>query len=97
MARVGCISHCGGCDRHFTGLTAFDAHRIGGECKEPESAKSLKSGRPLLQIASETGFCNKMPGCFHDGKHIKDVEPVVVWQSYSTEEEQARRREAFSR
>lgn len=27
--------HCAGCHRTFTGITAFDHHRKGGECQHP--------------------------------------------------------------
>lgn len=27
--------HCGGCHETFTGITAFDAHRVGGVCSWP--------------------------------------------------------------
>jgi hypothetical protein len=29
--------HCSGCHLTFTGLTAFDAHRRGGECRPADS------------------------------------------------------------
>ena len=31
-------AHCSGCHTTFTGITAFDAHRRGGECIPAESA-----------------------------------------------------------
>jgi hypothetical protein len=31
--------HCGCCHRTFTSLRAFDAHRQGGQCVDPESMK----------------------------------------------------------
>lgn len=27
--------HCAGCHRTFTGITAFDHHRVGGKCVDP--------------------------------------------------------------
>lgn len=94
MARTGCTNHCMGCQRHFSSLSGFDAHRKGGECHAPIELHK-KNGEPLF--TGIEGFCNKMPGCFVDGKHIKDVEPVVVWQGYVSEADRVRLQEAFPR
>lgn len=93
MARTGCLNHCGGCGRHFTGLSAFDEHRKGGTCNDPESMMK-KNSEPAFQ--SVTGFCNKMLGCFEDGKHIRDVEPVQIWQGYMNEATRTKLREAWA-
>jgi hypothetical protein len=56
--RQTCTAHCAGCNEHFHGLTAFDAHRRGDPdnryCAAPEEATN-KDGRLLLQAWTETG------------------------------------------
>jgi hypothetical protein len=95
MARTGCTNHCMGCGRHFTGLSLFDTHRKDGACRDPETVKT-KTGEPVFQSVDD-GFCNKLPGCYIDGRHVKDAEPVVVWQGHVSEADRARLREAFNR
>lgn len=49
--------HCGGCCRHFTGLTAFDAH-FGpeGQCQDPPlvwpqtERGSKRAGKPAFEL-----------------------------------------------
>jgi hypothetical protein len=31
------VCHCSGCHRTFTGISAFDQHRLGGHCENPAS------------------------------------------------------------
>jgi hypothetical protein len=38
-------AHCAACHVTFTGLTAFDAHRKGGKCAQPEDAGLVEAGR----------------------------------------------------
>lgn len=77
-----CVAHCTSCESHFTGLAPFDAHRVQGECQEPSSVrfgeKSARAGEPVLQALS--GRCAFMPGCWQNGKLVKRVEPVDIWQ-----------------
>jgi hypothetical protein len=39
--------HCASCHRTFTGVTAFDLHRTGGRCNDPETLVT-KLGEPRL-------------------------------------------------
>jgi hypothetical protein len=39
--------HCCACHRTFTGITAFDIHRTGGECSDPTGIFTEK-GEPRL-------------------------------------------------
>lgn len=77
-----CSAHCTSCDRHFTGLAPFDAHRSLGECVDPSTvffgATSKRAGEPILQAI--VGRCSFMPGCWENGKLVKRVEPVDLWQ-----------------
>lgn len=43
--------HCAavGCHRQFVNVDAFDAHRINGECADPVTRVSRRTGNPLLQ------------------------------------------------
>lgn len=86
--RRTCGDHCAGCDQHFSGLGAFDAHRRGGYCGEPETMVVEKTGRRLLQVWTEAGYCERSPGCWRDGKLVAPVFPVTIWQTYKTEEQQ---------
>ena len=36
---------CRGCDRVFTSLTGFDAHRLGGKCHDPDTRGLLMDDR----------------------------------------------------
>ena len=89
--RIFCQDHCATCDRHFSGLGAFDAHRVDGECIEPWSLHHPKDAtRPTLQIRTSEGYCDKMPGVWVNGQHGADAHPVTIWQKYITPEAQER-------
>lgn len=45
--------HCGACHVTFTGITAFDAHRVGGVCNDPASLLT-KTGEPRLIEVTKT-------------------------------------------
>jgi len=40
-------THCSGCHRTFTGVTAFDIHRRGGQCHDPATVLD-RNGEPRL-------------------------------------------------
>src|SRR5829696_7218491 len=44
MRTRSCTNHCRGCERHFTSLEAFDAHRSNSQCLAPADA-------PLVELA----------------------------------------------
>lgn len=87
--RHGCQSHCAACGQHFAGVTAFDAHRKGGYCNEPSEVlygpDSKRPGQPVLQVWVADGSCDKMPGCWKDGKRVAYVESVTIWQMFMTD------------
>lgn len=97
MPRQTCTDHCRGCGEHFHGLGAFDLHRRGGECHNPETvvgaAGSRKAGIPLLQAWTHDGSCDKENGCWQDGKRVKWEEGVTVWQVAVSEAQRERLRE----
>lgn len=39
-------SHCGGCCRTYTSLSAFDRHRRGGQCLDPQTAGLIARQKP---------------------------------------------------
>ena len=85
-ARPTCTWHCAACDRHFHSVNAFDAHRVDGECAEPETVLSKPSaqypgGQPKLALWTAEGHCDKMPGCWIHGVYQHHVSPVEIWQS----------------
>lgn len=41
--------HCADCCHHFTSTTAFDIHRAGGECRDPQALIS-ETGKPRLRV-----------------------------------------------
>lgn len=50
---TGLIScHCGACHCSFTGIGAFDIHRRGGKCVDPETILT-KTGEPALIPANK--------------------------------------------
>lgn len=61
-----CRYHCngkpyGGCGRHFASLRAFDWHRPGSECIDPEkdNEKREAEGKKARFVATtETGSCD---------------------------------------
>jgi hypothetical protein len=46
--------HCGECHRHFSGDSAFQAHRVNGECRDP-SLLIDKHGDPRFRPAMKSG------------------------------------------
>src|SRR3990167_6574888 len=97
-ARQTCTSHCASCNRHFSGLGAFDRHRTEDGCADPESVVYVmgkRAGERQLQIWTEDGSCDKVKGCWVDGKRDHFEEGVVIWQVATTEEQRERMREAF--
>lgn len=83
--RQTCTDHCAGCGSHFHGLGAFEAHRREQRCLIPEAALTAK-GQPLLQVWTENGSCDKETGCWQDGKRVRYVEGVTIWQRYLSPE-----------
>ena len=77
-----CVAHCTSCQSHFTGLAPFDAHRVGGYCVDPSEPvfgdKSARAGQRILQAID--GRCDKLKGCWKDGKRDHYVEGVALWQ-----------------
>ena len=84
-----CTDHCAGCDRHFHGLQAFDAHRQDSECQEPDGLMGTK-GQPLLQAWTMEGYCAL------SNLRAPLVHPVTIWQTYRTEEQRQRLATAFT-
>jgi len=66
--KTSCTHHCRSCDRHFSSLQAFDAHRVGEF--EPESTIEgrhcigLEFHEPKVakQFKARTGVCDLMKG-----------------------------------
>ncbi len=83
MNRQTCTDHAVCCDRHFHSLKSFDLHRRGMTCNDPATI-------PNLQIWTENGSCDKMPGCFVNGERVKYIEPVVIWQVKESESDRKR-------
>ena len=79
--RRTCTEHCATCNRHFHGLNTFDAHIRTGECVEPDSILNTK-GMPFAQVWTEDGWCDLEKGCWHDGRRVKYMHPVTIWQTY---------------
>ncbi len=55
---ASCSFHCGGCNRHFRSLEAFDIHRVGSHTdgsRHCESPLDLKG--KLVAIAEDDGIC----------------------------------------
>jgi len=42
---------------------------------------------PSLQQWTPEGFCDKMRGCWEDGRRIRYEHPVTIWQVATTEEQ----------
>ena len=85
-----CTDHCV-CGQHFHGLGAFDAHRREGYCKDASEAlysgRGERSGQPVLQSWTESGLCDKSPGCYADGKRLDYVYGVTIWQIRPSEKQ----------
>lgn len=67
----GCTDHCRACNRHFSGLRAFDAHRGGPwharQCKDP--ARVSVDG---VKMRSKIAYCKIQD-------HPDSLEGVEVW------------------
>ena len=88
--RPTCTDHCTGCGRHFHGLAAFDRHRVDGHCTDPVGLLMRSKGgdeRPSLQQWTPDGYCDKERGCWEEGKRVRYVHPVTIWQVATTEEQ----------
>lgn len=49
-------AHCTQCCRHFSGDSAFQAHRVEGECRDPSLLKD-RSGKPRFKpVMRKDGF-----------------------------------------
>ncbi len=84
--RQTCTDHCTACGQHFHGLKAFEYHQQGGQCNSPGlvvAKRGKREGQPLLQLWTATGSCNKELGCWVNGKILKWIEPVTIWQVYA--------------
>jgi hypothetical protein len=80
--RKTCNNHCRGCGQHFHGLTAFDAHRVKGYCEDgPEVllVRGTRAGSKALQVWTQDGWCEHEKGCYVNGKFIKHVGPVTIY------------------
>lgn len=68
MEHARCNAHCRGCDRCFTGTSAFDRHRSGPfearECLDPDGVKKLYA---------HDGSCDVSEAEQRDG--------VIVWST----------------
>lgn len=42
--------HCSGCHETFTGLSAFDIHRVGGQCCDPAAIVNKKGEHRLVRV-----------------------------------------------
>lgn len=81
MTRQSCHSHCADCGQHFVGIEAFDIHIRNREHLVASVVTSLKDPHKfLLQAWTEQGSCDKEIGCWVNGKRVKRVEPVTIWQ-----------------
>lgn len=77
-----CVWHCQGCQGHFHSIASFDFHRSGDYCSNPETV-ATKDGKLLLQMYTDEGFCDLTTGCWSDGKRVKYISPVTIWQTVS--------------
>lgn len=54
--------HCRACGHTFTGITAFDTHRLGGKCNDPATLLD-KHGRPRLVLVEKKHWIGwRLPG-----------------------------------
>ncbi len=84
LPRQTCTDHCGGCNQHFHGLGAFTAHRQAMRCTpgaDVTFAQGKKKGQLALQAWTENGYCSLQTGCRAEGKVIKWLNPVTIWQT----------------
>ncbi len=91
--RQTCTDHCGGCNQHFHGLKAFDAHRLGMKCTPGAEAIGRKD-QPLLQAWTTNGWCSLQTGCRAEGHIVQWLNPVTIWQTYGTSYKGPRNAEA---
>jgi hypothetical protein len=89
MLRQTCTDHAACCGRHFNGIRAFDTHRRGGVCNDP-TLLYHEAGTPVLQVWSNNGYCDKLPGCYRDGVRVRYEHPVTIWQTFKTPVELSR-------
>jgi hypothetical protein len=67
----GSAYHCSTCHDSFSGLTAWDAHRVDGEC--------------IVQIAADPFTAEKKEfwldgaGVYHLGRKLTEEEKVAIW------------------
>jgi len=97
--RQTCTDHCCGCGQHFHGLTAFDAHRVDGICREAGEVlygAGKRQGQPILQVWTDEGCCDKEAGCWSEGKRLRYAEGVSIWQIAVTTEQRERLQRAWS-
>jgi hypothetical protein len=59
--QVGCTTHCTGCGTCFSSLKAFDRHRSGGRCVDPERVRD-GHGFSALVAKTDTGVCSLRGG-----------------------------------
>jgi hypothetical protein len=66
--------HCGACHEHFGGITAFDAHRGGGDCHKPGRLRDPNGEPKLITQARSSGLVWVFPGSqyFPDGSESAD-------------------------
>ena len=81
--RKTCTDHATCCNRHFHSLKAFDLHRKGKQCNDPTNI-------PTLVVWTIDGSCDKMQDCWEDGKRVKYIESVTIWQVAVSESETQR-------
>lgn len=88
--RKTCTDHCAACGQHFHVLGAFDAHQAGGYCNDASEVvyqSGNREGKFVLQPWTDTGCCDKEPGCWQNGRRLAYVENVTVWQVAPTEKQ----------
>ncbi|MHA7703421.1 FDXHR family putative zinc-binding protein [Mycobacterium sp. ML4] len=54
-------AHCSGCHQSFTSVGAFDRHRKGFECCDPETLRT-ESGEPAFVVADRSWPGWSLPG-----------------------------------
>lgn len=81
MSRQNCTGCCGGCGRHFTSNSAFDAHRRQRVVDGRKRFVCLDPSEIGLEAATYNGRCRIPPNNLSD---------VVVWRLPSSPEWAAR-------
>ena len=74
MTSQTCTDHCAACDRHFHGLSSFDAHRVDDACADPEAVVGTHRDGSLyapLKRWTAAGICRLGRG----GQEW----PVTIW------------------